>query len=154
MPGFGVLIRVDAAIRTLHLHDRSIVDEQAGHVDRFGERAAAVPAEVDHDGVDVLGLEFFEQPADVAGGALVSRQAQAGAVHVHVEARQLDHADAVRLAVRLGAALDDLAAGFAVLELDAVAGDGVGLAARLVGRIDFQADDRAPLAADLLRPRR
>ena len=51
----------------------------------------------------------------------------------------------VRRAVRLLAALDDLAAGFAVLELDAVAGDGVRLASRLVGRIDFQADDRARL---------
>ena len=49
-----VLVRLRAAIRTLHLHDRAVVDEQAGHVDGLGQRAAAVPAEVDDHRVDVL----------------------------------------------------------------------------------------------------
>ena len=49
-----VVVRLRAAVRAFHLDDRAVVDEQAGHVDGFGQRAAAVPAEVDHDGVDVL----------------------------------------------------------------------------------------------------
>ena len=102
----GWLVGLRAAVGSLYLDDRTVVDEQAGHVDGFGERAAAVPAQVDHDRVDVLGLELFEQPADVAGGALVVGQTEAGAVHVHVEAGQLNDADAIRRAVGLLALLE------------------------------------------------
>ena len=75
-------------------------------------------AQVQHHGVDALGLEVVEDAADVAGGALVVGHAAAGAVHVHVEAGQVDHADLVRLAVGLAADVEDLAAGLAVLQLD------------------------------------
>ena len=43
-----------AAVGVLHLHDRAVVDEQAGQVDRFGQPAAAVAAQVEHHGVDAL----------------------------------------------------------------------------------------------------
>ena len=50
----GVVVGLHAAVGVLDLHDRPVVDEQAGQVDRLGERAAAVAAQVEHHGVDAL----------------------------------------------------------------------------------------------------
>ena len=47
-----VVVVLHAAVGVLHLHDRAFVDEQARQVDRLGQRAAAVAAQVEHDGVD------------------------------------------------------------------------------------------------------
>ena len=93
----GVVVVLHAFVGIFDLDDRSAVDEQSGHVDRFGQRAAAIAAQVEHDGVDFFVIEFFEQSRDVAGGAfVVSGRVIAKAFHVHVEAGQIDDADLER----------------------------------------------------------
>ena len=67
----GVVVVLDAFVGIFDLHDRPVVDEQSGQVDRFGQRTAAVAAQIEHDGVDFLLVEFFEQSGDVARGAFV-----------------------------------------------------------------------------------
>ena len=50
----AVAFDADAAAGFAHLHDRAAVDEQTGELDRFGQRTAAVVAQVEHDAVDFL----------------------------------------------------------------------------------------------------
>ena len=56
VPGgpFLVIVQGLDAGGVLHLDHRALVDEQARQRDRLLEQAAAVAAEVDHDGVDPL----------------------------------------------------------------------------------------------------
>ena len=139
-----------AAVGVFHLHHRPLVDEQPGEADGLVERAAAVAAQVEDHRVDVLAVEVVENVADVAGGALEVGHAAAVARHVAVEAGQVDHADAVRRAVGLPAGVEHLALRLAVLQLDLLADDLVDLSLRAVAGNHFQADRRAPLAADQL----
>ena len=115
MLGSGSLYGADQSVGVLDLHHRPVVEEQSGQADRFGKRAAAVAAQVEHDRIDALALEVVENVVDVAGGALEVLDPAAGAFHVHVEAGQVDDADLVRLAVGLAPGVEYLAVGFAVL---------------------------------------
>ena len=74
-----VVVVLHAAVGVLDLHDRPFVDEQAGQADRLGQRAAAVAAQVEHHGIDALGVEVVEDLAHVAGGALEIGQTLPGA---------------------------------------------------------------------------
>ena len=60
----GARLRVvehfEAAGGVLQLHDRAVVDEQAGERGGLGQVAAAVVAQVEHQAVDVLGLELVD----------------------------------------------------------------------------------------------
>ena len=53
----GIVVGSDAAVGVFDLHHRPVVEEQAGEADRFGQRAAAVEAQVEHHGVDALLLK-------------------------------------------------------------------------------------------------
>src|SRR5690606_12113592 len=90
----GLLL--DATARIADLHDRSLVDEQAGQVGRFVERTAAVVAQVDDHAVDALLAQFAEQALDIARGTLVVRIAAPARLEILVERRQRDHADTTR----------------------------------------------------------
>ena len=142
-----VLVRLALVVFVFHHHDRAGVDEQAGQVDRFGQRTAAVEPQVEHHGVDMLLAELRQDRLHIAGRALVVRQTQASSFHVHVEARQVDEADLIGLAV--ADLLDHFAPGFALFQFDLSAGDVVDHLLGLAVRNHFQADDRAALAADL-----
>ena len=52
--GLLVALDADAAAGFAHLHDRALVDEQAGEFDRLGQRTAAVVAQVHHHAFDLL----------------------------------------------------------------------------------------------------
>ena len=66
MPGVEVVVGLHPAVGVLDLDDRPVVDEQAGQVDRLGQRAAAVAPQVEHHGVDPSRVEVVEDPPDVA----------------------------------------------------------------------------------------
>ena len=145
----AVLVDLDAAVVVADLDDRARLDEEAGEVDGLFERAAAVAAQVEDDALSTLGGELFEQLRDVAGGRL-ARPALAADGEVGVEAGQIDHTDALGLAV-VGGQLDQLPLGLGILELDLVADDrddfadgGIG-----AGRDDREADLATFFAADL-----
>ena len=70
------------------------------------------------------------------------------AVHVAVETRQVDHADAVGRAVGLPAGVEHLALGFAVLQFDLLADDLVDLSLAVAAGEHLQADRRSTRAAD------
>ena len=59
--GVGVAVHLQAAHRVAHLHDRALVDEEAGEVDSLGEQAAAVAAQVDDEGLDALVLQLADE---------------------------------------------------------------------------------------------
>ena len=145
-----VVVGPHLLVGVLDLHHRSFVDEQAGELDRLGERAAAVVPQVERHAVDALLPEVVEQPFAVAGAALVLRLPLLGGGHVHVEARQVDDADPIGGAVGLLAVLDHLAAGLGILELDLGPRDVVDLGHGLTHRDHLQPYEGAPLAADEL----
>ena len=97
VPGHaGLAVAVDhhAATGLTYLHHRTLVDEQAGQLNGFIQRAAAVVAQVQHHPVDTLALELGQQPGHIAGGRGVICRVATTAFEVLVEGRQLDHADA------------------------------------------------------------
>ena len=59
--GDGIAVNLDAAAGFTDLHHRAFVDEQAGEFDRFGQRTAAVVAEIDHHAVEILRAETAQQ---------------------------------------------------------------------------------------------
>ena len=64
----AVLADFHAAFEIAGLHDRAGGDEQAGEVDGFLERAAAVAAEVEDDAGDVFLLQLGDEAGDIGGG--------------------------------------------------------------------------------------
>ena len=132
----------------LDLHDGAALDERAGEVDRLGERAAAVAAEVEDDALDALLLEVGEDLKHVAAAAAGLGLA---ALHVRVELGQADDAELALGAARVGDLLH-LAFGRLLLEFHLVADD-LDLADRAAARVgggeDGQDDLGALLAADL-----
>src|SRR5690606_2428920 len=149
----AVAFHADPATGLAHLHHRALVDEQAGQLDRLGQRAAAVVAQVEYHAIDILGLQLAQQLADVAGGRGVVVAVEAAAFEILVEARQLDHPDALVGRVGLAGNGQHLGLGGLVLEPDLVAGDHH--AGRLAvqtgaGRDHVQPHLRALRPADLL----
>src|SRR5690606_10753416 len=92
------------------------------------EVAAAVLAQIHHQPVDAFLLELLEQARDVARRARVVLLAPAAGREVLIEARHLDHADAVRAA--LERYLEQLLLRGLLLELHLVAGEGDDLLGR------------------------
>ena len=54
--GLRVVLHFEFAGGDLELHHRALVDEQAGERGGFGQIAAAIAAQVEHQAVDLLGL--------------------------------------------------------------------------------------------------
>ena len=109
----------DLAACAAHLHDRALVDEEAGEIGRLGERAAAVVAKIDDDAVDLFLLELAEELLDVARRALVVGVAAAARVEILIEGRQRDDADVAR--VIAGLDLDHRFLGGLLLDADLLA---------------------------------
>ena len=87
---------MDAAAGFTDLHHRAFVDEQAGEFDRFGQRTAAVVAQIDHHAVEILRSEAAQQFFGIAGGGRIVVAVAALAFKILIERRQFDHADAAR----------------------------------------------------------
>ena len=121
----------------------TLVDEQPGQVDCFGQRSAAVIAQIEHNDIDALLFELSKNSTAVAGGALEIRLTLTGAVHVHIKAGQIQYADFVRSAVRFASRLEDNSPSFAIFQFDTRAGDGINLGRRLSERDHFEANDRS-----------
>ena len=121
------------------LHGGAVLDEQAGQFIGLLQGAAAVIAQVDHDTLDTLGLQFVQQFLHVAGGALVVLVAAAHGLEVDVEGRDVDHTHLDIVATH--GHFHDFFLRCLLFELDGVAHDGhhlvlIGLG---VGGDDFQA---------------
>ena len=128
MPGIGITRDHDVSIRAFGLHDRSRFQEEPGERDRFFERAAAVPAQIDDETGDVLLLQSLQQREHVLGRALLVL------VHVGVKRWKGDPAQFHRLAVFV-LLNNDVGARFLVLQLNLVAHQLDRLALRWVGRV-------------------
>ena len=122
------------------LEDGAFRDEEPGDVDRLGEEAAAVLAEIHDEGLHAHRLELIDELLDVG------RRTGAGAVGVlAVERRKVDDAEEQRaIAVR---DFEGLSGGHLADELDLVALEHDRLAAAS-GHIDEEADGGTLLAAN------
>ena len=81
------------SVRIFELHDRAVVDEQAGEGGGLGQVTAAIVAQVDDQAVDALFLEFADQPLHVLGRAGVILVAGGQCAIVAIEARHFDDAN-------------------------------------------------------------
>ena len=120
--GAGLAVDADFDIvgRVTHLHDRSLINEQAGELDRLVERAAAVVTQVhDHAG-HTFALELRDQSGDIARCGYIILRATA-CTEILIEARQFDHADFLRSLTFDCRNLDDVGLGDTVFEFDLVA---------------------------------
>ncbi len=82
---------VDDAVGVLGLDDGAFLDEEAGQLDGFIQRAAAVAPQVHDEAADVLLLEPVEQGQHVGRGALGARLA--AVLHIRVEGGKRDPAE-------------------------------------------------------------
>ncbi len=88
-----VLFHADPAGGIAHLHDGAAIDEQAGQGRGLQQRTAAIVAQVDHQSLDALLLQFADQAAHVARARTVIGQVERAAVEIQVKHRQVDDAD-------------------------------------------------------------
>ncbi len=119
-------------------------------IGRFGQRAAALVAEIDDHAVDLVLLELAEQTLDIARRALVVGVAATARVEILIERRQRDHADMAR--VIAGLDLDHRFLRGLLFDADLLARQRERLVLAVgagVGGQDFQAHDRILRAADL-----
>ena len=151
---FSVVVGVYLAVGVLHLHHVPVVNEQGGEADGLAQRSAAIGAEVENDRFDALAAEVIENEPHVVRCAVEAGTAAVLGVGVAIEARQIDHADAVGTAVGPLADVEHLALRLAVGQCDFLAGDLIDRLSRTVGGHDFQAHDGVRLAADQCRRRR
>ena len=131
----------------LDLHHRPLVDEQAGERDRLVEKSAAVASEVEHHGVDALGLEAVNQLPAIVGATHGIGVASSNALGVAVEGGETDHADLDGLAVGLG--LDDLPLGVGLAQFDLLADQVIDLLFLGLAGLDDQLDVGVGLASDV-----
>ena len=143
VPGYllvFIAIVFGATIAAADLEDGTLRDEEARDVDRLGQEAAAVLAEIHDEGLHAHRLEFVDQLLDI------SRGARARAVGIFtVERREVDDAEQQR-AIAVGD-FEGLGGGHLADELDLVALENDRLAAAS-GHVDKQADGRTLLTAD------
>src|SRR5262245_7169081 len=145
-PGDGVVVHFHPVQEVLHLDNRTAVDKQAGHADSFVQQPAAVIAQVHDHAVHVLLLEVLQDLFDVLGGAA---EFAAATRIIRIERRKIDDADLKRLAVGVLGRLDHFALGPAIFQHDLIARENDAAPRRRVGRLNFEFDLGAGLAANL-----
>ena len=89
----GVALDLHLAPCVALLDDRAGFDEETGKLDRLGQRAATVVAQIDDDAIDLLLAKVGEDPRGVARRTPVIAVALLPASTVRVERRQRDYAD-------------------------------------------------------------
>ena len=65
----GVGIHGDVAVGRARLDDRAILDEKAGELDGFLQRAAGIVPQIQNDAGDFFLFKFLDQLGDIGGGA-------------------------------------------------------------------------------------
>ena len=113
-----IAVDLDAVIETHHLDDRPLVNEQAGQIHGFDQAAAAVAAEIEHHGIDALGLEVLQDLAHIGRRAAEVLGAILCGLHVLIEARQIHDAHFHRRTIGLRADFKHLAMSGFVFQFD------------------------------------
>jgi hypothetical protein len=65
-----VAVDVYLTLEIALLHDRALLDEEAGEIDRLGEEATAIATEIDDEGLDAIGLQLADEFSNVLGNGI------------------------------------------------------------------------------------